>query len=583
MASRTLRRSLALAGTALILSTSAVYADDISNDLDALIDAVAEIMPLTVDGPSGTTSLYLQPRNGDGKNGCNITGGGAALVLGVASSDPAVATVSPGTVTFDSCGDTHVLTVSPVSAGSTTISVSLTSNNTGGTFNLAPATFVVIVAPPPNTAPTITLTGVTGGAAYEIGAVPATGCLVEDAEDGDSTFAATLSAITGPLAAFGLGERTASCSYTDGGGLTASASLTYAIVDTGDPTITLLSRTPAANADGWNNTDVTLVWSCADAGSGVVDAAVTVTVTAEGADQSATGTCVDNAGNDASDTQTAISIDKTAPTISDDGPAGDVGSNGWYVSAVSNTFTASDNLSGVAGTNPVSPSTGSAEGAGITVNSGPFSDLAGNTTAGVDSVAFSIDLSDPTDVVFSSLLGGSYIFGSVPPAPTCTASDAVSGLAGCAVTGYSTLVGSHTLVATATDNAGRTATATAAYTVLPWTLAGFYRPVDMDGILNVVRGGATVPLKFEVFAGPTELTDVTSIALFKTAAISCSTQSGLADEIEIESTGGTSLRYDPSGGQFIQNWQTPRTSGVCYRATMTTLDGSSLTAYFRTK
>jgi hypothetical protein len=105
----------------------------------------------------------------------------------------------------------------------------------------------------------------------------------------------------------------------------------------------------------------------------------------------------------------------------------------------------------------------------------------------------------------------------------------------------------------------------------------------MDGILNVVRGGATVPLKFQVFAGPTELTDVSSIASFKTAAISCASQSGLADEIEIESTGGTSLRYDPSGGQFIQNWQTPRTSGVCYRATMTTLDGSSLTAYFRTK
>jgi hypothetical protein len=253
------------------------------------------------------------------------------------------------------------------------------------------------------------------------------------------------------------------------------------------------------------------------------------------------------------------------------------------VSEVSNTFTASDGLSGVAGPNPVSPSTGSAEGVGITVNSGPFSDLAGNTTSGVDSAAFAIDLSDPTDLAFSSVLGGSYIFGSVPPAPTCTATDAVSGLAGCVVTGYSTLVGTHTVLATATDNAGRTAAVSAAYTVLPWTLNGFYSPVDMGGILNVVKGGATVPLKFEVFAGPTELTAVSSIASFRTAAIDCGTQTGASDEIEIVSTGGTILRYDGTGGQFIQNWQTPKTPGLCYRVTMTTLDGSALQAWFRMK
>ena len=63
MASRTLRRSLALAGTALILSTSSVFADDISNALDATVDAVAEDLPLNVGGPSGTTDLYLIPRN----------------------------------------------------------------------------------------------------------------------------------------------------------------------------------------------------------------------------------------------------------------------------------------------------------------------------------------------------------------------------------------------------------------------------------------------------------------------------------------------------------------------------------------
>ncbi len=609
MVSRTLRRSLAIAASALLLSTTAVYADNISNNLDASVDAVAEVMALNVGGPNGTTTLYVIPRNDDGKQGCNLTGS-TMLVVGVASSDTAVATVSPSSVTFTSCGDTPALTVTPVAGGSVTISVSQTSNSTGGSFNLAPATFTVnVTAPAPsNTAPTVSLTGVTGGATYEINSVPAANCSVVDAEDGNSTFAATLSAITGPLAAYGLGEQTASCSYTDGGGLTASASVTYAIVDTGDPTISLVSRLPAANAGGWNNTDVTVTWSCSDGGSGVVAATVTQTVTADAADQSATGTCDDNAGNTASDTQTGINIDKTAPAIADDGAiSGTLGTNGWYTSAVVNQFSATDGLSGVAGTNPVSVSTGSAEGTGITVNSGSFSDVAGNSTAGINSAAFKIDLSNPTDVAFSSVLSGSYVFGSVPAAPTCTATDAISGLAGCVVSGYSGLVGSHTLTATATDNAGRTATASATdnagqtatasatdnagqtatasatYTVLAWTLGGTYQPVDMGRVLNIAKGGSTVPLKFEVFAGATELTTTSAIASFKTATVSCGTLGTETDEIESVSTGSTSLGYDATGGQFIQKWQTPKGAGVCYRATMTTLDGSSLVAFFKTK
>ena len=32
----------------------------------------------------------------------------------------------------------------------------------------------------------------------------------------------------------------------------------------------------------------------------------------------------------------------------------------------------------------------------------------------------------------------------------------------------------------------------------------------MNGVVNTVKGGSTVPLKFEVFAGTTELTDTAS-------------------------------------------------------------------------
>ena len=44
--------------------------------------------------------------------------------------------------------------------------------------------------------------------------------------------------------------------------------------------------------------------------------------------------------------------------------------------------------------------------------------------------------------------------------------------------------------------------------------------------------------------------------------------------------GATTLRYDSTGGQFIQNWKTPTGAG-CYRATVTAADGSSISAFFK--
>ena len=150
------------------------------------------------------------------------------------------------------------------------------------------------------------------------------------------------------------------------------------------------------------------------------------------------------------------------------------------------------------------------------------------------------------------------------------------------MTGYSTAVGPHTLVATATDNAGRTTTAQRSYTVLGWTAKGFYAPVDMGGVLNTVKAGSTVPLKFELFAGPTELTATSAVSSFAAVKVGCVT--GAEDPVEtLSTTGGTSLRYDTTGGQYIQNWQTPKSAGSCYRVTMTAQDGSTLMAGFKLK
>jgi hypothetical protein len=268
---------------------------------------------------------------------------------------------------------------------------------------------------------------------------------------------------------------------------------------------------------------------------------------------------------------------------------------------VTNTFKAEDFNgttptpdvgAGFAGkTNPhnLTQSSGTSEGSAVKISSGTVSDVASNPATAIDSAAFKIDLSNPYNVQFTGgpAAGSSYDFGDTPAAPTCSAEDTVSGMpanGGCVVTGYSSAKGTHTLTATATDNAGRTATATRSYTVKPYTLNGFFSPVDMDSgttiALNTVKGGSTVPLKFEVFKGTTELTNTSAIKIFTTKAVTCPGAEAAADEIEFLTTGSTSLRYDTTAGQFIQNWQTPKKVG-CFDVTMETVDGSKITAHFK--
>ena len=106
-------------------------------------------------------------------------------------------------------------------------------------------------------------------------------------------------------------------------------------------------------------------------------------------------------------------------------------------------------------------------------------------------------------------------------------------------------------------------------------------------VWNTVKGGSTVPLKFNVYQAAgvdvaKERTDVGAIQQpFTVTPVTCA--QGTADQIEFTTTGGTNLRYSLDDRQFIQNWQTPRSSGACYRVTMTTLDGSRIQAHFKLK
>jgi hypothetical protein len=156
--------------------------------------------------------------------------------------------------------------------------------------------------------------------------------------------------------------------------------------------------------------------------------------------------------------------------------------------------------------------------------------------------------------------------------------------------------GITTVTCSATDAAGNTATRS--FTVKVYRLAGFYQPVDMSAsttVYNTVKGGATVPVKFELFLGSTEIIDPAQVAIAVTRLATCE-PAAAEDAIETTTTSPTSLRYDTTSGQFIYNWKTPREPGKCYRVTMTAKEvagpifypasfnaSSALIAYFKLK
>jgi len=237
---------------------------------------------------------------------------------------------------------------------------------------------------------------------------------------------------------------------SDAAGNQATASVTLNI-EKSAPTITA-SLNPAANAGGWNNSDVTVSFQCSPSASDVVSCQTPVTISTEGKNQQVSGTVTDQAGKTATASAT-VNLDKTPPLITANA-APPPNAAGWNNSDVIVTYTCSDALSGIV--QCPSPATVSTEGAKQNIVA-QATDQAGNTTP--VSTVLSIDKTPPTITATAAPApnGAGWNNSNVTVNFSCV--DNLSGVASCS--GQQTVASegqSQNVSGQATDIAGNTAT-----------------------------------------------------------------------------------------------------------------------------
>jgi hypothetical protein len=281
----------------------------------------------------------------------------------------------------------------------------------------------------------------------------------------------------------------------DAAGNEANAESPAVNIDLTAPTIAG-SRAPLANGYGWNNTDVTVAFTCGDALSGVASCTADDVLTDEGTAQQRVGQVTDLAGNTASATVGGINIDKTAPTVNGSRltPAN---ANGWNNGPVASHFEAQDALSGIDGP-PTADVTLSQEGANQTA-SASFTDKAGNT-GGITVGGINIDLTAPVVAVPGPLTVLATSASGASVSYSATASDAGSGTAGATcspASGATFAIGETIVTCTATDASGNTGAAT--FTV---TVADITTPGAMHGNGFIREGDRRYEFGFLVLESP---------------------------------------------------------------------------------
>jgi len=230
-------------------------------------------------------------------------------------------------------------------------------------------------------------------------------------------------------------------------------------IDTTPPSATA-TASPVPNVKEWNNTNVTISFSGTDTLSGIDSCTGTITLLGDGAEQSASGTCRDKAGNGSTPAvRSGINIDKTPPTVRFAAPNPTANASGWNNTNVSVPFTASDGLSGVASMSGSSPLSLTTEDTSVT-GTVTVTDKADNS-ATFSSPPVKLDKTPPVISALSAPAPNANGWNNTDVTTNFTALDTLSGLNSFSGPIKTTKDGSgQAVTGTATDLAGNMSSVT---------------------------------------------------------------------------------------------------------------------------
>jgi hypothetical protein len=117
---------------------------------------------------------------------------------------------------------------------------------------------------------------------------------------------------------------------------------------------------------------------------------------------------------------------------------------------------------------------------------------------------------------------------------------------------------------------------------LTFSFAGFFAPLTNGAVLNLVKAGSAVPVKFSL--GGDRGLGVFAVGSPSSQRISCDTQASLDVVEETVSPGASTLSYDALADRYRYIWNTDTAwSGTCRQLAVRTVDGGTHRASFKLK
>jgi hypothetical protein len=274
--------------------------------------------------------------------------------------------------------------------------------------------------------------------------------------------------------------------------------------------------------------------------------------------------------------------DATPPTISYTlTPLTPDGYEGWYRSDVTLTWSVLE------GESPGSLVVSGCENQNLTVDQAQvnYSCTAESDggTSGPQVVTIQRDATPPIVSVSGVTDGAEYPLGAVPVA-NCSTSDALSGLFSEATLtvsgGVSPGVGEFTVTCSgAADRAGNQAEDVHVSYRVVFDFNGFFPPVDNPNMVNNVKAGAAVPVKFSL--GGDYGLNILSLGSPSTVPVACDLWSSLDPVEETITAGSSSLSYDALTNQYVYVWKTSKVwAGTCRQLQIQLSDGKTYLANF---